>query len=105
MIEIERRKTRRFSMSLPVSLMDESGKGQIRGLTRDVSSSGVSLFSAIELPVGTIVTLNLDWPGEITLTAPVRARCKGHIVRLESQPDGRSFGVAVRLDKFEFCRI
>jgi hypothetical protein len=35
----------------------------------------------------------------------VRADCKGHVVRVESQPDGRGFMMVVHLDRFEFVRF
>jgi hypothetical protein len=105
MFEVERRRSLRFNMSLPISAFDDTAGVQIQGVTRDVSSSGVSLFSTTELAVGAAVTFALEFPFEITFTEPVRADCKGHVVRVESQPDGRGFMMVVHLDRFEFVRF
>lgn len=104
MFKTERRKRLRFNMSLPISVGDDSAGIQIQGMTRDVGSSGVSFFSTTELPiaVGTAVTFALELPFEVPLTEPVRVDCKGHVVRIESRPDGHSFVMALHLDRFAF---
>ena len=106
MPELERRRTQRFSMSLPVSVItDDSTRREIQGVTCDVSSSGVCWFSTSKLAVETAVTFILELPFEITLADPVQARCRGHVVRVESQPDRGGFVVAVHLDRFEFVGV
>lgn len=105
MFQTERRKRLRFSMSLPISVGDDSAGIQIQGRTRDVGSSGVSFFSTTGLAVGAAVAFNLELPFEIMLAEPVQARCKGHVVRLEPQPDGRHFMMALQLDRFAFVRV
>jgi hypothetical protein len=102
MFEKERRKTLRFAMSLPVSMVDDTAGIQIRRVSRDVSSSGVSLFSPSELQVGALVTFTLDLPFEITLTQPVRIHCKGHVVRVESQSEWGGFVIALHRDTYDF---
>jgi hypothetical protein len=57
-------------------------------MTRDVSLSGVCLFSTTEFAVGAAVAFDLELPYEIMLAEPVRAHCKGHVVRLKPQPYG-----------------
>jgi hypothetical protein len=92
-------------MALPISLVNSEGI-QLQGLTRDISSSAVSLFSTIQLAMGAAVTFTIQLPSEVTLAESVRAHCKGHIVRIEPQSDGRSFVIVIRIDTFEvdgFC--
>ncbi len=105
MFEVERRRARRFNVSQAVSAVDDAAEVTHHGVTRDVSSSGVCWFSSSEPAVGSAVTFSLKLPVEITLTRPMRARCKGRVVRIEPQPGGRTFIVAVRLDKFEFTQF
>jgi PilZ domain-containing protein len=104
MSEVERRRTRRFSMSLPISVADESAGIVIQSVTHDVSLSGVSFVSTTEFAVGATVAFDLELPYEIMLAEPVRAHCKGHVVRLEPYPDGGGFVTAIRVNKFEFGR-
>lgn len=103
MSEVERRKALRFNMALPLSVIDDTAGLQVRGVTRDISSSGLSWFSTIELPVGATLTFDLKLPFEVTLADDLRAQCKGHVVRVEPNPDGRGFVISVRIDKFEFA--
>jgi hypothetical protein len=106
MSEVERRRTLRFPMSLPVSVVtDDSTRRQIQGVTCDVSSSGMTWFSTSKLAVETAVIFTLELPSEVTLADPVQARCRGHVVRVESQPDRCGFVVAVHLDRFEFVGV
>lgn len=102
MSEVERRTTRRFSLALPLSIAHDGAEVQIHGVTNNVSSSGVSLFSTNEIAIGVAVMFDLELPFEVTLTNPVRARCKGHVVRVEAQPNGGGFAIAIRLDRFEY---
>jgi hypothetical protein len=102
MSEIEKRRTRRFSMSLSISLIDTNAGLHIQGVTRDVSSSGVALFSRAELAVGTTVTFGLQLPYEITSIEPVQVQCKGQVVRVEPLSDRRGFVMVVHIDRFTF---
>ncbi len=102
MAEKERRTTLRFTMPVPISVVDDSTGTEIHGETRDISSSGLSLFSAGEVAVGSAVTFGLQLPGEITLTKAIKAHGTACVVRREPQPDGR-FLIGVRLNSFEFA--
>ena len=106
MPELERRRAHRVSMSLPISVVtDDNTRREMQGVTCNVSSSGVCWFSTSKLAVETGVPFILELPFEITLADPVQARCRGHVVRVESQPDRGGFVIAVNLDRFEFVGV
>ena len=81
----EQRKDERVAASLPVALA--SGKG----VTRDVSASGVFFETDAAYGVGSPIrfVLNLDTPW-----GKVMFKCDGRIVRVE--PHDRKVAVAVR---------
>jgi Tfp pilus assembly protein PilZ len=72
---------------MPVKVLNDEGKG----VTRDVSSSGVFFETDKHYEVGSIITMTIDLenpPG-------TRLRCVGTIVRLEDR--GSRVGVAVHM--------
>ena len=105
---MEQRRTRRFKLQLPVSVV-RSGADRITmpGRTQNISSTGV-LFVTENEPAVTgaieyVITLN---EGE---KQPVNLRCVGKIVRLERSANGQrdggaAFQVAATLERYEFVR-
>jgi len=90
---IERRHARRYRVAVPVEL--EHG----RGLTRDISASGVFFETGSLFPVGVTISFSLVLehadPG-----GPVRLQCQGEVVRVE-QREGK-VGVAVCFTVYQF---
>jgi hypothetical protein len=105
---MEQRRTRRFTLKLPVSVV-RSGVEQtiLAGHTRNISSTGV-LFSTEEEPTVTgsieyVISLNQGQK------QPVNLRCLGKVVRLERAENGHregahTFHVAATLERYEFVR-
>ena len=82
----KRKAARRFE-SLPVKILNDERKG----VTRDLSASGVYMLTDKHYEVGSIITMTIDLdnpPG-------TRMRCVGTIVRVEDH--GARVGVAVRM--------
>lgn len=97
----EKRSTRRFSLSLPITVkFPESGAPDVAGHTRDVSSRGVFFYIDSELAEGNTIDFVMTLPPEITLSDPVRVHCTGKVVRVN--PAGSEKGVAVAIEKYEF---
>jgi hypothetical protein len=100
MAEIERRRTRRFSASIPVLLRSEHR--DVPGLIRDVSSAGAFVY----VPPGqllrrdTRVEFRLELPPEITLGGTVHALCEGKVVRVENSAQAGSAGLAIHISSF-----
>jgi len=103
---MEQRRTRRFKLQLPVSIVRAGAERVIAaGFTRDISSSGVLFTSEREPdlggPIEYVITLNHDGPQAVNL------RCVGKVLRAERQNSGaeaRAFQVAATLERYEFVR-
>ncbi len=82
----KRKEARRFE-SLPVKVLNDDRKG----VTRDMSPSGVYFLTDKHYQVGSIITMTIDLenpPG-------TRLKCVGTIVRLEDR--GSRVGIAVHM--------
>lgn len=103
---MEQRRTRRFKLQLPLSIVRSGAERFItNGQTQNISSCGV-LFTAEREP-------DLGGPIEyvITLTnegaQPVSLRCMGKVLRSQPSYPGRDAGayqVAATLERYEFIR-
>jgi len=98
----ERRTSRRFTMSLPLTLRAarSSAAGERRGETRDVSFQGLYFWTQEELETGAPIEFVLTLPKEITMTRDVKIHCLGRVIRVEGQEQMR--GVAARIERYEF---
>ena len=95
----ERRASRRYELHLPVHFR-VSQKGVIArwgsGLTRDISTSGLSFRTRKPIPVGSHVELVVDWPAKYAEAQPIDLQLTGFVVRSDS---GRT---AVRITSHRF---
>ena len=103
---MEQRRTRRFSLQLPLSIRQAGGERiPFNGVTKNISSSGV-LFTAetepdLGSPIEYIVTLNTAGP------QPVNLRCVGKVLRSELVEGDQTpaYQIAATLERYEFVRI
>jgi len=100
--EMERRSSRRFLMSLPLQVRQESQEGRVirRAVTRDVSFRGLYFISDVTYQAGTPLEVILTLPREITLAGDVHIRCFAQVVRVDEHEASR--GVAARIERYEF---
>lgn len=99
----EKRGTRRFSLNLPISVKFlDDGTYEATGRTRDVSSRGVFFYLNSGIKEGAAIEFIMTLPREITLTDPIRVRCSGKVLRVETT--GKEQGVAVAIDRYDFVR-
>jgi hypothetical protein len=97
----ERRTSRRFTMTLPLSVKSEgAAASEMRGETRDVSFRGLYFMIDSTLEPGAPIEFVLTLPKEITMAGDVHIRCYGQVIRVDDQ-DGRR-GVAARIERYEF---
>jgi hypothetical protein len=98
----ERRASRRFTMTLPLTVRSpEPGGHERKGQTRDVSFRGLYfLIEAADFAPGSSIEFILTLPREITMAGDVHIRCFAEIVRVE--PHNGRRGVAARIDRYEF---
>jgi hypothetical protein len=103
---MEQRRTRRFTLQLPLSIRSAGGeKGPFTGVTKNISSSGI-LFTAdkepeLGSPIEYIVTLNAQGP------QPVNLRCVGKVLRSElvAGKGEVAYQIAATLERYEFVRV
>jgi hypothetical protein len=105
---MEQRRTRRFTLQLPLSIT-RSGADRVTlpGYTNNISSSGV-LFTTehepdLREPIEYIITLNHGGSQSVNL------RCIGIVLRADRVPSGSgqqlpAFQIAATLERYEFVR-
>jgi hypothetical protein len=102
---VEQRRTRRFTLQLPLAIT-RNGADRVTqsGITKNISSGGVLFTSEKELDVGGpleyIITLSVPSDQVVSL------RCIGKVVRYKKIPDQPepTFDVAATLERYEFVR-
>ncbi len=100
----EKRAIRRFALQLPVTVhaVSDSGEGlQAVAETRDVSSRGICFHCDAEMERGAEIEFTVTLPTEVTMTEPISVQCRGTVVRVEKNADGK-FAVAAAIDNYEF---
>src|SRR6202521_6075199 len=97
-----KRATRRFSLRLPVSVRYDENEQEHEAQTRDVSSCGICFFVDSAIQAGSAIDFTLTLPPEITLTASIRVRCKGRVLRVEGGAPTTKMAVAAVIDEYEF---
>ena len=99
---IERRASRRFTMTLPLTIRATGPDGGIerQGQTRDVSFRGLYFMIDAEFEAGSSIEFVLTLPREITMAGDVHIRCFAQIIRVE--PHNGRRGIAARIDRYEF---
>lgn len=102
----DKRRARRFPMTLPVAIRLEEIAGQEKTVqTHNVSSSGVYFEFASPINVGTALEFVLTLPEQITKGSAVRIKCVGKVVRVDqNKPDSDTLGVAATIERYEFLR-
>ncbi|MDQ6705547.1 MAG: hypothetical protein M3Z85_06245, partial [Acidobacteriota bacterium] len=101
---MEKRKSQRFRLALPVEITHFQGKRMSRAAkTREIGSGGLTFSTEREVTPGgcmEFVTTLMDGK------RVVRIRCKGVVLRVHKEHiDGTdSFQVTVTIDRYEFLR-
>jgi hypothetical protein len=95
----ERRSESRKPARLPVKVRQPNGSEQ-EGLTRDLSSTGIFLYSDGTLEAGSKLELVVMLPAELGLGSGGWTLCQASVVRVEEAGGGK-VGVAATLDRIE----
>ncbi len=103
----ERRASRRFRMKLPLTVRSFDGVAvSLNGLTQDISESGVLFFIGSRPREHAPIEFVVELPSEVTMTDPMRATCKGRVVRVIQDQLSDGFGVAATIEGFtSFIRL
>ncbi|MGA8300666.1 MAG: PilZ domain-containing protein [Terriglobales bacterium] len=98
---MERRRQVRKPIELPVKIRPNGGhEPEHSGLTRDLTSSGIFLYTNSALQPGAKLELVLMLPPGLGLGDGGWTLCQASVVRVEPST-GKSIGVAATLDKIE----
>jgi len=104
----ERRTTRRYDLTLPVSirLAAENLVSRHDGKTRDISTRGLYFIITQDLKAGSELDITLTLPAEITRGTDVLVRAQAKVVRVERRlEDGESrLGVAAVIERYDIMR-
>jgi len=92
----ERRSRQRVPVRVPVKVRHEGGEHQ--GLTRDLSSSGIFLYSESGMKAGSKLELVIMLPPGLGLGPGGWTLCEASVVRVEKS-DGKGMGIAATLDR------
>ena len=105
---MEQRRTRRFQLQLPLSIIRSGAtRVELAGCTSNISSSGVLFSTEAEpdfaSPIEYVITLTRDGQQAVNL------RCMGKIVRADRVDPGRDgasppYRIAATLERYEFVR-
>jgi hypothetical protein len=97
---LKERRYRRFDLRLPVSLTFPS-EGVVRelvGVSKNVSSGGVLMKTADQIPPETLVNLTIKV--EVPRSGrPVRLHGEGQVVRVERLEPGLGFAIAISCNR------
>jgi PilZ domain len=97
----ERRGLQRLPVRLPVSIKSLQGKVQTTGHTRDLSTSGIFLYTDSQISAGSELEMVLILPPELTSGEKRWVCCRASVVRIEDSEDGSDFGVAASIRSME----
>jgi hypothetical protein len=101
-IQVERRAAQRFSSQVPISLRIANEAKESRGLTQDVSASGVMLFTERPLDENVQIELIFMMPSEITFDGNSKVRCHGKVMRVTPPQVGTNYSAAIHFEHYEF---
>jgi hypothetical protein len=99
--EVERRKASRYRLRVPVLFSGKDTQSKLKGLTRDISTSGVYILcEKDQCPAhGESVTIDLILPSIVDLEAEgMNLRSKGPVVRTDDFPEKCGFAVMADFD-------
>lgn len=101
----DRREARRFTMTLPLRVLPRESHGsELQTQTRDVSYRGLYFVADANFELGGEIEFVITLPQQVTQAGGVNIRCRGTIVRVDSDPDGRK-GIAAKIERYEFLPV
>ena len=95
----ERRSGQRMPVETPVKVRKSDGT-ETPGLTRDLSSNGIFLYSEAGMAEGSKLELVVMLPAGLGVGQGGWALCQASVVRVEHS-DGQGVGIAATLDRIE----
>jgi hypothetical protein len=93
----ELRSCQRVAATVPVTIKAQQGKVETSGFTRDLSTSGVFLYTESQLCAGSELEMVLFLPPELTGAEKQWVCCRALVVRVEDSEEGGDFGIAASI--------
>jgi hypothetical protein len=93
----ERRSRSRIAARVPVSVRAGSENLEVSGYTRDLSMSGVFLYTDSQIREGSELEMVLMLPPDLTQGEKRWVCCQGQVVRVESADGKNGLGVAASI--------
>ena len=100
-VKRERRSGRRVRARVPVSIKAGPGLVTAAGVTRDLSSGGIFLYTDSHITPGSELEMVLILPPELTHGITQWVCCQASVVRVEDGESGGNFGVAANIRSIE----
>ncbi|HEV8523103.1 MAG TPA: PilZ domain-containing protein [Terriglobales bacterium] len=108
----EARTGKRFPLQLPITIHEQESSRKHKGLTSNISASGVYFWSEKAFAVGSLIKFNVNLPGEIVGgERNVQIECRGRVVRADINGRARRLrtiagtrGLACVIDGYKFIR-
>ncbi len=99
---MEQRRTQRYSLQLPLHIV-QLGEMKVNRVekTRDISSGGVCFVSPTSVDVGGKIEYVITLSGS---NPPVRIRCLGKVSRSRKPQAGGHYEVALTMERYTFVR-
>ena len=95
----EKRTQARLTLSIPANVKNSDPPETHAAVTRDLSMSGIFLYTDQQIAEGSKLEIVLILPAELGLGEKQWACCQASVVRVE---DGENkFGVAARIDRLD----
>ena len=103
----ERRSAQRFAMSVPVSVESPEDSFPLEtALSHDVSAKGIFFLMGSRPREGSRIEFTVTLPPEVTLTDPMRVKCKGHVIRVVDDGSTSRIGVGATIEGYNsFIRL
>lgn len=97
----ERRSGVRVPVKVPVSIKANAGSLGASGETRDLSMSGIFLYTTSEISEGSELEMLLILPPELTQGEKRWVNCQASVLRVEKRSKGGDFGVAASIKSMQ----
>jgi hypothetical protein len=94
----DRRSRERLAVNVPVKVRHDGSEQQ--GLTRDLSSTGIFLYSESGIKAGSKLELVIMLPAGVGLGLGGWTLCEASVARVE-QSEGKRMGIAATFDRIE----
>jgi hypothetical protein len=97
-----RPRARRMGLTVPVAVRACGASAWIKGVTRNLSRSGLLLCSDESISAGTAVEFIFEMPQEISGQHESRVLCRGVVVRNQTDRGSGAFFIAVSIIDYRF---